>query len=1115
MKILIIEIILLIIFLIFFVIGFYIIYRQVALVKEGEFSNKDRLQCVIYGVIFSLAVMVVIGVAFIFAVKTPSLWTSTPPEVNPIVLLIPFVISLIYISIYPLIDFLFIALSKESDEGLTPFHRFLSIKIINRFKKTPLKIMVAFAFYVFVFFLPPFLLSIIGVPYIMIWITWVLFYPLMILTFYGTKGYMAGISNAYYHIPNINRSIFINFEDPKRGGKQFFSDPTPYIILGLMLFVFAWAFISLFQTIAFFFTGTLAISTMTSYFVFVTLIFGILGYFTRFWGRKIKYRGIDIYFAAYLMASIGINVLVNFLIVNPEKLSEAFSIWDITSQIVPNFLKFAWAAVIEEIVLIIFTSYFFLARNNKFLKNIRYSKITECGQTFDPIPLFNLIKNRDPDIRKHAEDTLLLMFERIPLKSDIDLNKWKYKNAIMDGLCDQNINSRRICNRILIQLEKDVPKITIPWIIESLDSPNYDRNIPILKSLLKIEIDLLENLPDYIFINLLNDMDWRTKLLGMKLLARSLKKDSDLFSKINIKKLINDPNSKIQVELLNIFSEFPHKLPEDIIIEKVFHSNKEISAAAIKNLKFLNYAKFNNKFVSKFINLMEDPSSSVRASIFEILGRIGNFKKNKVPILPFLEGLIDLDDNVRKSAALALEKYYNEEPKLLDLDDILKKIDPDNIEILNSILFLLGRLWEKNPEKILTTLLVFIKFEDNQLKENISDILLEKYTDNPDLIIQNLIKIPDDSGYITKGIVAKTFINIGKKDPKNIIQKLIDFLENENYDIKLNAIISLDGLVGEFQSDLNIKPIINLIQSKENKQITKEASKLTSRIAQTDPKLIKPFITEFIESLSEQESSVRVVLFKSILEIAKSSPDIIPIQSISNFLSDPDSFIRETSTKILGIIGYKNPMVVTDNLINRALTDEDWIVREAAVSSLGAIIEHQEDKTRIIEKLTTLLDDEQGWVRRSALIILSKIEEVDEDYLPFKKLLKCLTNEDAKVREAAVGLLKIYSNNIEEIFDNIVELLGDHEKEVRTSIINSIVALIQKVGLNPILSKLLKNLSDTGSIEIQRSISLILGRTAKYENEKIKKRVISVLKIRCEMSQDPIICGILQQLRES
>jgi len=708
---------------------------------------------------------------------------------------------------------------------------------------------------------------------------------------------------------------------------------------------------------------------------------------------------------------------------------------------------------------------------------------------------------------------LLLMFERIPLKPEIDLNNWKYKNAVLDGLCDQNPNSRRICYKILVQLEKDVPQITLPWVIESLDSPNYDRNIPILKSLLKIEIDFIDDLPNLIFVNLLNDTDWRIRLLGLKLLTRLLKKNGDLVSKINIKKLINDPNSKVQVELLKIFSEIPHKLPDDIIIEKVFHNNKEISAAAIKNLKFLS--QINSKFISKVIHLMEDPSSSVRASIFEIMGRIGNFKKNKIPILPLLEGLIDLDENVRKSAAIALEKYYNEEPKLLDLDDIINKIDPNNVEILNSIIFLLGRLWEKDPEKILTTLLVFIKFESNQLKENISDILIEKYKENPDLIVQNLIKIPDDSGYITKGIVAKTFINIGKKNPKNMIQKLIGFLENENYDIKLNAIISLDGLVEEFQNDLNIKPIINLIQNNENKQIKKEASKLTSRIAKTDPRLIKPLMPELIKSLTEQESSVRIVLFKSILEIAKSSPDIIPIQTISNFLSDPDSFIRETSTKILGIIGYKNPMVVTDNLINKALVDEDWIVRDAAVSSLGVLIDHLEDKKRIIEKLTALLDGEQGWVRRSALIILSKIEEVDETYVPFKKLLNCLTNEDPKVREAAVGLLKIYSSNIEGIFDSIVELLGDHEKEVRTSMINSIVALIQKVGLSLILSKLLKNLSDTGSIEIQRSISLILGRTAKYENEKIKKRVISVLKIRCEMSQDPIICGTIQQLKES
>jgi len=950
----------------------------------------------------------------------------------------------------------------------------------------------------------------------MTWITWMLIYPLMILTFYGSKGYIAGISNAYYHIPYINRSIFLNFEDRRRGMKQFLSDPGPYIILGLMLFVFVWAWISLFQTVAFFFTGSLAVSTMSSAFVFVTLFFGIIGYFTRFWGRKIKYRGIDIYFAAYLMASIGINVLVNFLIVNPNKLFYTFSLWKITNQIVTNnnHLMFAWAAVIEEIVLIIFTSYFLLARKSDFLKNIKYSKISECGQTFDPIPLFNFIKNPDPNIRKHAEETLLLMFERIPLKSEIDLNGWKFKNSILDGICDNYNNSRRICYQILEQLKRDAPNTILPWVIESLESPNYDKNIPVLRSLIKTDNNFIENIPKDTVLNLLNDTEWRLKLLALKLFSRLLNRDKELIAELDIKKLIDDPNSKIQIEILKIFAESSLNLPETIFFDKIFSSNDEVRAIAIKNLNNLGEVGFNEKIVSKIIPLMKDPSSIVRASIFDILARVGKFKKNKIPFLPLLEGITDYDENVRNSAIFALIRFYEEEPNQLDLDEIINNIDPNNFELLNTTLTLLGRLWKHNPEKILTTLLIFIKFENEQLKTKISNILVENYYNNPELVIQNLIRIPDVSGYITKGIVAKTFIKIGRDDPINLIQKLIRFLEHENNDTKLNAISALDGLVDEIPMSTDIKPIFNILQKDQNKQIKKEASKLISTIAKKDSNFISPLISEFINSINQQESSVQIVLFKSLLEIATVSPEIVPLKIIIDYLSDSDSFIRETNTKILGFIGYKNPLTVADALINIALMDEEWIVREAAVSSLGNIIEHIEDKENIIEKLVSLLGSEQSWVLRSALIILSKVEEVDETYVPFEILVKCLTSEDPKVREASANLLIIYSHHINEIFDEIIELLDDNIKEVRTSTINSLVKIIQEVGMNQILSKLLKNLSDEGTIEIQRSIALILGRTAMYEDEKTRKRVISLLKIRCEMSQDPIICSTLQKLKE-
>ena len=1117
MNILIAEVILLIIFIIFFILGFYLIYKQVALVKKGEFSTKDRFQCFFYGLVFSLSVMVVIAVGFIFAVETPEFWQTTPPNINPNFLLIPFISCLLYLTVYPIIDFLFIALSKESDEGLTQFHRFISIKIINRYNKKSVAVILALIFYIMVFLLPPILLSLIGLPLIIIWITWVLVYPLMMLTFYGSKGYIAGITNAYYQIPDIKRSIFLNFEDPKRGMLQFKSAPGPYIILGLMLFVFVWAWISLIQTIGFFFTGSLAISTMSSGFVFVTLFFGIIGYFTRFWGRKIKYRGIDIYFAAYLMASIGINVLVNFLIVNHHKLYFTFNLWNITKEIVigNNYLMFTWAAIIEEVVLIIITSYYFLATSNEFVRNIRISKITQCGQTFNPVPLFNFIKNSNPKIRKYAEETLLLMFERIPLKKDIDLNKWEFKNLLLDGLSDINPNVRNICYKIFIQLENDAPEIILPWIIESLESPNYDKVIQITKSLLETDISLIKEIPQYLIADLIKDPEWRLKLLGLKLLSRLIKTANKLILEIDFKKLIDHPYSKVQVEILNILAESSLNVPYEIIIDKIFHQNNEISAAAIRNIKNIPLEQINKKMISKIIPLMEDPSSAVRASIFEVVARIGKFKKYNVPIFPFLEGITDLSEDVRRSSVSALERYYQEVPSLLNIDNIINKIDPHNSDILNSIISLLGRLWEYNPDKILTALLIFIKFENEQLKENISEILVEKYKSSPHLIMQNLIKIPDISGFISKGIISKTLIKIGKNDPENVIPKLTNYLENSDDDIRLNSIVSLDGLVDDFAQKINVKTLLQLLRMDKNKQIKKETSKIISKIAKMNPNIVMPYISDFIEVSIEQESSVKIVLIKSLLDIAKNSPELIPVRLIFNLLADDDSFIRETCTKILGFIGYKDPLSVIDILINRAMIDKEWIVREASVASLGNIIKHVENKEKIIEKLIFLLDDEQNWVRRSALNILATIKEVNQNQLPFSKLLKCLKNKDSNVREAAAKLLRIFSNQIDQVFDEIIELLEDDSKEVRESSINSFVDIIKNVGLNRIISKLLKNLSDEGSLEIQRSIALILGRTAKYEDEKIKKRAIALLKIRCEMSQDPVICKTLQQLKES
>lgn len=1112
------ENIFVIVFIVLSIIGFLIIYKQVILIKKGELTLKDQILCILYGIFFAMGACVVVGMAIIFTIETPEFWETSPtppPDFNPVFFLIPFFSCLIYISIYPLIDLLFIAINREIEKGFTPIHNFLEDKIINRSEDLRIRILVSILFYFVAFIFPPIIISMMGVPFIIIFISWMLIYPLLFLTFFGAKGYIAGISDVYYHIPDIRRSIFLNFENSRRGFKEFLSNPTPFILFGLMIFVYIWAYISMIQTIVFFFTGSLAISTMSSYFVFITLFMGITGYFTRYFGRHIQSKGYHLLFAAYLMTAIGINVLVNFLIVNPEKLNLVFSLTILTSEINTNYIYFAWAAVIEEMILIIITTYYFLALNNEFIQNLRYSKIKSSSQTFDPYPLFNLVKNENKRIQNSAIESLKLMYERIPLKSEIDIKDGKFKNPLIDGICDPNLVLKNTCIEILINLKDKMPDIILTWILEEIYSPNYDKSIPLGNLLLKFNKDKIKKIPKAVILNLLNDTEWQLKIIGLKLISIFISENIELMSYLKIKQLITSPNFQIQFEILKLLQKTSPMISISFIINMLDHPNQKIRAQALNNLAHYKSEQIKPYVNRKIMGLLNDPSGVVRASLFNFFANMGEITSLNVPITPILDGLTDNNAQVRNNSVLVLERFCMEDPKSFDLSNIIDKIDPNNEEVLNNVLFLLGKVWERDPEKILLIMLTFIKFDNIQLKNNISSILISKYEEYPNLIIENLIKIPDDSKFISKGIISKTIIEIAKNNPNETITRLLEYLDSQNNDIILNALSSLQGLIDDYIDKINITPVLSLLKEDIDDRIKKEGSKFLIDFVKKKPIQIKPSLDAILDIIEDQDISVKISLSKVLLEIAKDSPRFIPIESIFSLLNDKEPFVRESAVKILGFIGFQFPDEISKILIKTALKDNEWVVRDAIVSSLGRLIPHVKNKDQIIDTLVSLLDDDESWVRRTAMNVLSNISELAASKIPFNKVVANLNSEDQKDREGSVGLLKIYSfNNIERIFDKIILLLGDESEGVRIKMVNTMVEIINKIGLTRVLSKLLKNMSDESSLEIQRSISLILKRTAKYEEEKIKKRVISVLKIRCEMSQDPVICEVFQDLKE-
>ena len=111
--------------------------------------------------------------------------------------------------------------------------------------------------------------------------------------------------------------------------------------------------------------------------------------------------------------------------------------------------------------------------------------------------------------------------------------------------------------------------------------------------------------------------------------------------------------------------------------------------------------------------------------------------------------------------------------------------------------------------------------------------------------------------------------------------------------------------------------------------------------------------------------------------------------------------------------------------------------------------------------------------------------------------------------------LWLNKNNFLNTLNYVIFKTGGNSEDSADVKYNYWDTVIEYEIISKILSKLLRNLSDESTIETQQSLATILGRTVRYEDETVKKRVISLLKIRCEMSQDPIICEVLSRLKEN
>mgnify|MGYP006288926405 FL=1 len=269
--------------------GYRLISQQIKLVKAEVFSITDYLKCIIYAFVFASGFILIIIMLLVFYNYTKSQWFLIPMTGDPsAIFLWTLSFCIIFLFIYPVFDLLYLAHSKEN-KGLTIFQEFLADKLIHKVSR-PWTYVLALAIYIILYILPTTVLILVGLPPFVVLMSCSVAIPVVIISYFGVLGYMSGYSNAYYSIPNMERSLFHTYAKEDRTMRELMQNKYSGLInrvtWGLQAFLYFWIFYSLVITVSKMFVADVdVIMENFQWSVFISLFFGIWGSFSRFWYR--------------------------------------------------------------------------------------------------------------------------------------------------------------------------------------------------------------------------------------------------------------------------------------------------------------------------------------------------------------------------------------------------------------------------------------------------------------------------------------------------------------------------------------------------------------------------------------------------------------------------------------------------------------------------------------------------------------------------------------------------------------------------------------------------------------------------------------------------------------
>lgn len=1130
--------------------GFFIMYKEIKIIKQKNVKKREIMYALVFGVIFSAAAM--LGVVIVIQyVSTASIFTGTP---STSILLPRFTSSLFLLLscvllVYPLMEF--IALALEKKQG-SPFkYQEVVFKYLStRIKSVPGRIAVATAAYLAVFHAVPLLLQLLGVvPYFLSLLILMQFFPVFLLSRLGSQGYFWGVNLHYYNIFEKERLVYAAFEDPKRVLKTFKESPIPMLALPVMVFTYFNTFYSLVQMF-FLFDTTITAKSLNFTFVFSTtmnVLFQLVGFYNRYWKKQVKYKMTEIMFAGYLFSSLSINIFLNFLVKQPDVLLSALSVVmasDITSD---TYRLLIPVAMVQKLVFVFLVTYFLLSKKG-FKTSVLKSIMMQASSRLNPKPLASLMRHKDEAIRTEATALFVELYRQHSMRyipppllpgkranplprmlSGLLTSKRKQVpfEPAFDMLDSDVLERRRAATRVVAYMVKDDPERAVPIVNERLVKGNEPEQRALLEALNLASTWDLPGLDINQVVSLAKDGGILLSSAAFEYLSRAPTQaliDAGCQEQLElaVRTALNNPCAQVACSALATLK----RLDPERVQARVLHALALPRDGQQDTLA--DHAPVSITDMFTVLSILDDRKPDVLLAALHVTNLLPKGDaKGAVPIDTFSRLLRSRSVDVVQQAALLYLDLHKMYPADLPFDPLVPILQSGNMRLVEGLLVELLPLARDHPRELLPVLGAIITGPAMEMKNTAKACVVEIGKKDLTLVLNWILNMKEESKFSVRNFTREILVDLGLALPERVVPVLQsaiapgekagmygsaiahlgsriegDAFTKESFRVNAAAVL---GEIGEQRPDqISIDLLFRGITNEDSWRVRKELAASLGRIMVNVPDFP---VTRYMELLGDKNTNVRAAVITGLEGLARERPAAFPIGNLASMLEDPDDMVREQAMKIVALVAPSQPGTALPFLIS-GLKDEKWPVRNVAAEGLGKLPEGMELPAFLRAMLKdSLLHDKDEWARWQAGRTLIQVVQQYPDTLMLDDLAGNVEVSDEKMAIVHATLLRhVVPEPMDKFLATIQPLMASPNERIQEQVTTTLYHVHGKTNSDYLLGELLKMVVDEGTdVNVLHCAAITLGKMAKYDTSDLKKRVKKVLGTRAKLSRDFVL----------